>query len=104
MPLPFHHAIATGASRPGTAKAMKAQKFQWWLRRILAALRLVDIIRIDHFRGFESYWAVKQGQTTAMHGEWIKAPGEEFFQVLNDKLGKLPIMAEDLGIRSLLCH
>jgi 4-alpha-glucanotransferase len=58
----------------------------------------VDIIRIDHFRGFEAYWAVKRGETTAINGEWIKAPGEEFFQVLNDKLGKLPIMAEDLGI------
>ena len=68
------------------------------MQRFESLLEYVDIIRIDHFRGFESYWAVKQGEATAIHGEWIKAPGEEFFQVLNDKLGKLPIMAEDLGI------
>ena len=77
---------------------LQQDDFGWWVQRFEALLEYVDIIRIDHFRGFEAYWAVKQGETTAIHGEWIKAPGEEFFQVLNDKLGKLPIMAEDLGI------
>lgn len=77
---------------------LQQDDFGWWVQRFESLLEYVDIIRIDHFRGFESYWAVKQGETTAIHGEWIKAPGEEFFQVLNDKLGKLPIMAEDLGI------
>jgi len=72
--------------------------FAWWLRRFEAMLDYVDIIRIDHFRGFEAYWAVPQGETTAMNGEWIKAPGEEFFEVLRLKLGRLPIMAEDLGV------
>ena len=77
---------------------LQQNNFGWWVKRFESLLEYVDIIRIDHFRGFEAYWAVEQGQTTAMNGEWIKAPGEEFFQVLNDKLGKLPIMAEDLGI------
>ena len=71
--------------------------FRWWVQRFRATLDYVDIVRIDHFRGFEAYWAVKQGETTAINGEWLKAPGEEFFQVLSDKLGKMPIMAEDLG-------
>lgn len=77
---------------------LQQDDFAWWVQRFESLLEYVDIIRIDHFRGFEAYWAVKQGETTAMHGEWIEAPGMEFFQVLNDKLGKLPIMAEDLGI------
>ncbi len=76
---------------------LQQDNFGWWVQRFQSLLEYVDIIRIDHFRGFEAYWAVKQGETTAIHGEWIKAPGEEFFQVLDDKLGKLPIMAEDLG-------
>jgi 4-alpha-glucanotransferase len=77
---------------------LQQDNFAWWVQRFQSLLEYVDIIRIDHFRGFEAYWAVKRGETTAINGEWIKAPGEEFFQVLNDKLGKLPIMAEDLGI------
>jgi 4-alpha-glucanotransferase len=77
---------------------LQQDNFAWWVQRFQSLLEYVDIIRIDHFRGFEAYWAVKRGETTAVNGEWIKAPGEEFFQVLNDKLGKLPIMAEDLGI------
>jgi 4-alpha-glucanotransferase len=77
---------------------LQQDNFSWWVQRFASLLEYVDIIRIDHFRGFEAYWAVEKGETTAINGEWIKAPGEEFFQVLNDKLGKLPIMAEDLGI------
>lgn len=77
---------------------LQEKNFSWWVQRFESLLEYVDIIRIDHFRGFEAYWAVPQGETTAVNGRWIKAPGEEFFQVLNDKLGKLPIMAEDLGI------
>lgn len=72
--------------------------FSWWVRRFELLLNYVDIIRIDHFRGFEAYWAVPQGEETAMNGEWVKAPGEEFFEVLGQKLGKLPILAEDLGV------
>ncbi len=72
--------------------------FQWWIRRIEAILEYVDIMRIDHFRGFESYWAVPEGETTAMKGKWIKAPGEAFFALLKKDLGELPIVAEDLGV------
>ena len=72
--------------------------FKWWIQRFQAMLEYVDIIRIDHFRGFEAYWAVKQGETTAMNGKWVKAPGREFFEELRQQLGRLPILAEDLGV------
>jgi 4-alpha-glucanotransferase len=72
--------------------------FDWWLQRFEGTLDYVDIIRIDHFRGFEAYWAVPGDETNAMKGDWVKAPGDEFFQILGDKLGKLPIVAEDLGV------
>ncbi|KAM3096053.1 4-alpha-glucanotransferase [Phormidesmis sp. 146-35] len=77
---------------------LQATGFSWWIRRFEAMLDYVDLIRIDHFRGFEAYWAVPQGEETAMNGEWIKAPGEYFFETLNQKLGRLPILAEDLGV------
>lgn len=77
---------------------LQKDNFKWWIGRFEALLDYVDIIRIDHFRGFEAYWAVKQGEPTALNGQWLKAPGDEFFQVLNQKLGKLPILAEDLGV------
>ncbi|MEL7419675.1 MAG: 4-alpha-glucanotransferase [Cyanobacteria bacterium J06555_3] len=72
--------------------------FHWWIRRVEAILEYVDIIRIDHFRGFQAYWAVPQGEDTAMNGTWLDAPGDEFFQRLDKQLGKLPIVAEDLGV------
>ena len=71
--------------------------FKWWVQRFQGMLDYVDIMRIDHFRGFEAYWAVPQGETTAMNGKWVEAPGEVFFKLLGEKLGKLPIVAEDLG-------
>lgn len=72
--------------------------FDWWIQRFRALLEFVDLIRIDHFRGFCAYWAVSQGETTAMNGEWIEAPGEAFFKALRQELGSLPILAEDLGV------
>ncbi len=72
--------------------------FAWWIQRIKGMLEYVDIMRIDHFRGFEAYWAVAEGETTAMNGEWLKAPGDKFFQILQQELGDLPIVAEDLGV------
>jgi 4-alpha-glucanotransferase len=72
--------------------------FKWWIRRVEAILEYVDIVRIDHFRGFQAYWAVPQGEATAMNGTWLDAPGDEFFQRLEKQLGKLPIVAEDLGV------
>lgn len=77
---------------------LEKTNFHWWLMRVRAILDYVDWIRIDHFRGFEAYWAVKAGETTAMNGEWIQAPGEKFFEVVKQELGSLPILAEDLGM------
>jgi 4-alpha-glucanotransferase len=76
---------------------LQKQDFKWWIGRFEAMLDYVDVIRIDHFRGFEAYWAVKKGEETAINGEWIKAPGEQLFEAIKHKLGKLPVMAEDLG-------
>ncbi|MBW4695278.1 MAG: 4-alpha-glucanotransferase [Lyngbya sp. HA4199-MV5] len=77
---------------------LQQSDFAWWVSRFRAMLDYVDLIRIDHFRGFEAFWAVKQGEDTAMNGGWVEAPGAEFFEVLREKLGKLPILAEDLGV------
>jgi 4-alpha-glucanotransferase len=76
---------------------LQQTNFEWWVRRVKAILALVDIIRIDHFRGLESYWSVPEGQTTAINGRWVKAPGYALFNKIKEKLGNLPIIAEDLG-------
>ncbi|MEH2170328.1 MAG: 4-alpha-glucanotransferase [Nostoc sp.] len=77
---------------------LQKQDFKWWVQRFEAMLDYVDIIRIDHFRGFEAYWAVPQGEQTAINGKWVEAPGDAFFEVIRQKLGKLPVLAEDLGV------
>ncbi|OUL30672.1 4-alpha-glucanotransferase [Nostoc sp. T09] len=77
---------------------LQKQNFKWWLGRFQAMLDYVDVIRIDHFRGFEAYWAVKKGEETAINGEWLKAPGEELFETIKQNLGTLPVLAEDLGV------
>jgi 4-alpha-glucanotransferase len=77
---------------------LKERNYQWWVERMRSALRLYDFVRIDHFRGFEAYWEVPAGETTAMHGRWVKGPGRELFAVLREKLGDLPIIAENLGV------
>lgn len=79
-------------------KIMKEDKYEWWIERIKACLTLVDSIRIDHFRGFEAYWAVPFGEKTAINGKWCKAPGIDFFTTVQKKLGKIPLIAEDLGV------
>jgi len=79
-------------------EALQKQNFKWWIGRFEAMLDYVDVIRIDHFRGFEAYWAVPQGEETAINGEWMKAPGDELFDAIKNKLGKLPVLAEDLGV------
>ncbi|MCE5256908.1 MAG: 4-alpha-glucanotransferase [Spirochaetaceae bacterium] len=71
--------------------------YVWWIARIRAAFALVDVLRIDHFRGFESYWAVPAKDTTAANGVWEKGPGTELFKAIFAELGELPILAEDLG-------
>jgi 4-alpha-glucanotransferase len=77
---------------------VERQGFKWWLQRLKALLDYVDLIRIDHFRGFEAYWAVPEGETTAMNGTWVEAPGESFFKAVQAEFGSLPILAEDLGV------
>jgi 4-alpha-glucanotransferase len=70
----------------------------WWIERVRATLATVDIIRIDHFRGFEAYWEILGGAPTAETGRWVKGPGAPFFHTLREALGDLPIVAEDLGV------
>lgn len=77
---------------------MAATGFEWWVRRFRGTQRLFDIIRVDHFRGFEAAWTVPADQPTAEHGAWIPSPGAALFQRLRDELGELPILAEDLGV------
>lgn len=71
--------------------------YRWWILRMQSALKLFDLIRLDHFRGFAGYWEVKYGKPTAEVGRWVKGPGAHFFQALQKELGDLPIIAEDLG-------
>lgn len=77
---------------------MLKDDYSWWRARFAKLLALVDIIRVDHFRGFESYWEIPGGAQTAVSGEWRKGPGDKFFKTLEQYLGKIPIIAEDLGI------
>ncbi|MFQ3566899.1 MAG: 4-alpha-glucanotransferase [Aggregatilineales bacterium] len=72
--------------------------YAWWIRRIKQTLETVDVVRIDHFRGFEAYWEVPASEPTAVQGRWVKGPGMAFFSVILDTLGSLPIIAEDLGV------
>ena len=71
--------------------------YEWWINRIDASLKLYDILRIDHFRGFEAYWAVPYGEKTAENGKWVKGPGIKLFNAIKNKLGEIDIIAEDLG-------
>jgi 4-alpha-glucanotransferase len=82
-------------------KHMKQDGYSWWIRRIKKALELVDYMRLDHFRGFEAYWAVNASHKTAVKGEWVKGPGIDLFKAIKKELGKLPIIAEDLGVITL---
>jgi 4-alpha-glucanotransferase len=77
---------------------MKKDGYGWWIERLRASLRMFDMVRLDHFRGFEAYWEIPAGEPTAMHGKWVKGPGAELFQALTDALGPLPIVAENLGV------
>lgn len=77
---------------------MAQNGFRWWIRRIQHLLGLVDVIRLDHFRGFEAFWQVPAAEQTAEHGNWVKGPGELLFKALQGSLGELPFVAEDLGV------
>jgi 4-alpha-glucanotransferase len=72
--------------------------FNWWIQRIRRAVEIYDIMRLDHFRGFEAYWAIPAEEETAVKGEWVKAPGLELFRAMEAALGSLPLVAEDLGM------
>lgn len=75
----------------------KRTGYAWWIRRVRHAMNIYNIVRIDHFRGFDTYWAIPAGQPTARGGKWEKGPGMELFRTLCTALGDLPIVAEDLG-------
>ena len=75
----------------------KNQGYSWWISRIKTCYELYDMLRIDHFRGFDEYYAIPYGDATAEFGEWEKGPGIELFETLENQMGKLPILAEDLG-------
>ena len=79
-------------------KTHKKQGYRWWLRRLAVAARLYDLIRIDHFRGFESYYAIPAGAKNAVHGCWQKGPGLDFVGAIRSQLPQLGIIAEDLGL------
>ncbi|GIV16268.1 MAG: 4-alpha-glucanotransferase [Armatimonadota bacterium] len=76
---------------------LKRRGYRWWVERFRWTLHLVDMVRVDHFRGFAAYWRVPASEPTAVRGEWVKVPGKELFRTLKRELGELPVVAEDLG-------
>ena len=76
---------------------LKERNYDWWLNRLRKNLQLFDLLRLDHFRAFAAYWQIKAGTKTAKDGQWIEAPGHEFFTLVQNELGKTPFVAEDLG-------
>jgi 4-alpha-glucanotransferase len=79
-------------------EVMRARGYDWWIRRMKAAFELYDLVRVDHFRGFEAYWEVPGGETTAVNGRWVKGPGAELLGAITEALGPVPIVAENLGV------
>ncbi len=78
-------------------KRLRNTGYAWWIRRLKAAARMYDVVRLDHFRGFESYWEVPAGDTTARNGRWVKGPGMDFVRAIRSALPDLAFIAEDLG-------
>ena len=76
---------------------MNKNDYKWWVNRVKQNLKLYDVLRIDHFRGFESFWEIPYGEETAINGKWAKGPAMELFKSIEDKLGDVDIIAEDLG-------
>ena len=81
-------------------KYMKSTGYKWWLERVEGVSKYFDVIRIDHFRGFEDYWAVPYGEKTAKNGHWVKGPSTDFITVLRDWFARIEFIAEDLGVIS----
>jgi len=78
-------------------KMHKETDYEWWIKRVESAFEMYDVLRIDHFRGFDEYYSIKYGSKDAVEGEWRKGPGAELFKKIEEKLGKKNIIAEDLG-------
>lgn len=76
---------------------LKQRDYDWWIARLHFNLHMFDLVRIDHFRGLESYWAIPYGEKTAIKGEWLHADGDAILEILQSQIGHLPIIAEDLG-------
>jgi 4-alpha-glucanotransferase len=79
-------------------RALRETGYRWWIERFRRAFELVDVVRLDHFRGLVAYWAVPKGRKTARAGRWRRAPGRELLQMVMRELGALPVVAEDLGV------
>jgi 4-alpha-glucanotransferase len=79
-------------------KAHEQENYAWWIKRLGKKFELVDIMRLDHFRGFAGYWEIPANEPTAINGRWMPGPGEKFFNAIHNALGILPIIAEDLGV------
>ncbi len=77
---------------------IRERLFAWWEKRLQTIFGQVDLVRIDHFRGFEAYWSIPAREKTAVRGTWVRGPGKTFFRTMEKRLGRLPIIAEDLGI------
>lgn len=77
---------------------LRERGYEWWLHRMKWSLQTCDLVRIDHFRGFESYWEIPADEETAINGRWVKGPADDFFRVLRETFGELPLIAEDLGL------
>jgi 4-alpha-glucanotransferase len=77
---------------------LKETGYDWWVSRFRATLAQVDLVRLDHFRGFEAYWEVPASEPTAIGGRWVQGPGADLFAALEEALGELPVVAENLGV------
>ena len=107
----FQHGLVAGAPPDGLSAvgqlwgnplydwgAMRTQGYRWWIERLRRTFELYDAARVDHFRGFVSYWAVPEANKTARRGHWVRGPGAEPFDAAERELGPLPLVAEDLGV------
>lgn len=77
---------------------MKRDDYEWWTRRLSALFNQVDLLRLDHFRGFEAYWEIPASEPTAVNGQWVDGPGADLFHTVHHRIGRLPLIAEDLGL------
>ena len=77
---------------------MKEQNYSWWVDRIAYQTKIYDVLRIDHFRGFDAYYSIPYGEDTAINGKWVKGPGMKIFDAIRNELGDVNIIAEDLQI------